>query len=41
MVFFQMDKKNLPFLLLKRVFDVWLGNSIENIFSNKKIQNKN
>ena len=39
--FFQMNNKSLPFLLLERGFDIWLGNSRGNIFSNKnKKQNK-
>ena len=39
--FFQMDKKSLPFLLFERGFDIWLGNSRGNIFSNRyKIHNK-
>jgi len=39
--FFQMNKKSLPFLLLERGYDIWLGNSRGNIFSNRiKKQNK-
>ncbi len=33
--FFQMEKKSLPFLLMEEGFDIWLGNSRGNIFSNK------
>ena len=32
-VFFQMEKKSLPFLLVEQGYDVWLGNSRGTIFS--------
>ena len=35
--FFQLGKNSLPFLLLKEGFDIWLGNSRGNIFSNSHV----
>ena len=35
--FFQLGKNSLPFLLLKEGFDIWLGNTRGNIFSNSHV----
>ena len=35
--FFQLGSNSLPFLLMKKGFDIWLGNGRGNIFSNRHI----